>query len=157
MAESNGWWYDRRKKIYTPIDDHAKDVIRKPDRYRLDPENINIRMAGELGLTNRFRDQIIPMACAQGFIRVRLIKGHSTNTLGWQFTGEPHDAFAVLKRFAQRRGVGPMVEVTFTDFGLGRNLTTFWSDFDPETKPLQTFLKHWELVHAPTPMEVNRP
>jgi hypothetical protein len=149
MAESKGWWYDRRKKIYIPIEDHATAASDNPQKYRVDPGTELAKLCAVYRLHTGLRDRIIPGICSRGFIRVRLIKGHSVNTLGWQFTGEPHDAFATLKRFASRHGVGPLVETTFTDFGLGRTLTTFWGDFDPEKPPLKTFLEFWEFTHAP--------
>lgn len=149
MAESQGWWYDRRKKRFIKINDHARDAADHMDRYRIKTMTPLETACIAYSLYADMRDTIIKGVCNNGFIRVRLIKGHSTNTLGWQFIGVPHDAFAVLKRFAKRHGVGPLVEVTFTDFGLGRNLTTFWKDFDPEKPPLKTFLDHWEEIHWP--------
>ncbi len=147
MTDSQGWWYDRKKKIYIPIHDHAVAVVGDPKKYRIDRSNTFVRMAQAMGMDGRFRDQIIPLTCAQGFIRVRLIQGKDHSTLGWQFTGEPHKAFETLKRFTQRHDVGPTTEVTFTDFGLGRTLTTFWLDFNALKPPLLTLLQHWERTH----------
>ena len=147
MSESQGWWYDRKKKIYIKIDDHAQAVSECPKKYRIKtlyhPEFTKFEISPE----DR-RSLIIREVCSNGFIRARLIQGR-VSTLGWQFTGEPHKAFEILKRFAKNHGVGDLTEVTFSDFGLGRSITTFWHDFDPKVPPLSTFLDYWKMTHLP--------
>jgi hypothetical protein len=143
MTDSQGWWYDRKKKVHFKIHEHTEAVIQDTKRYRME----NCPLLDMVSFHHKVRSTIIPLVCSNGFIRIRLIQGKDHSTLGWQFTGEPHKAFEVLQKFAKRHDIGPTTEVTFTDFGLGRTLTTFWSDFNALKPPLLTMLLHWERTH----------
>ena len=104
MPTGFGFWYDRLKKRYWKITDHAQDAILYPNKFRAQ----NIVHLDPI----RNRDEIIRFVARQGFIRIRLIKDH----LGFQFHGNPESALKTLKRLARRHSLGPAIQVTFTDF-----------------------------------------
>jgi hypothetical protein len=102
-----GLFFDRRRRRYISIHEHASDVIAHPRRFRA-------QMVAGLDPV-RDRSVIIRHVASQGFVRVRWWRGD----LGWEFASEAEDAVRTLKSFIRRRGVGPVVVVNISDFASG--------------------------------------
>ena len=144
-----GWWYDRRRRCYIEIHDHAINACNDEKRYRiLDVTNACIRAAINLTKEGRqtetTRDLIIPAVCSKGFIRVRWLPKHAT--LGWQFAADPRGALKVLKRFINRFGVGPSVELTFTDFSTSKEAKCLISQIDGTA--ITEVIEYWEKTRV---------
>jgi hypothetical protein len=111
MPLGNGYFYDRKKKMYIDIMEHATDAVTRPEVFKShDVKNLN-------PVTDR--DTIVIHVLKQGFIRVRHWKDH----LGWQFWGEPEKALRDLRKYIKDNEVGDLANVTFTDFQSGNNVT----------------------------------
>lgn len=120
-----GWWLDRRRHRYLPIIDHTRTALEHPRRFRLRAADVTaIRAAGSV--FEHQRQVAIPLIASRGFLRIRWIPRQST--LGWQFHDDPAGALASLRRFAARHGLGPAIEVTFTDFASGRERRALLAD-----------------------------
>ncbi len=104
MPLGTGYFYDRHRRRYLRIREHASDAVAHPARFRA-------RAVAHLDPV-RDREVIVRQVAAQGFIRVRLWKAH----LGWEFHGDPEVAVAILRRFIARHCLGPVVVVQLTDF-----------------------------------------
>lgn len=113
MADSCGCWYDRHKRQFVHIRDHAQDALAAPKRYRIVEALAQLRIKKSRPIDGIIdREEIILITARAGFIRVRLVPGY----LGWQFYGDPAESVKVLKRFAGRYELGETTEVVFTDF-----------------------------------------
>ncbi len=119
MPLGTGFWFDRRKRRYHRIDEHAQDAIGHPGKFRSQP-------VAHLDPV-RDRDVIVIFVSQQGFIRIRHHRGH----LGWQFWGEPNDALDDLRRFCTKYEVGPATIVTATDFSTKLSVTASLASFAP--------------------------
>lgn len=106
-----GFWYDRDKRCWWRIRDHLLDALAYPERVRLTPAEVE-RIRASPGGFEAQRAVGIPLVASHGFIRVRLIR----DRLGWQFHVNPEGSLRVLRRFAARHELGPMVLVRWTDF-----------------------------------------
>jgi hypothetical protein len=110
MPLGDGFFYDRKRRRYIRITEHATDAVTRPDVFsshkvkHLDPV--------------KDRDTIVIHVLKNGFIRVR----HWKDRLGWQFWGDTEDALKTLKRYIKKNGVGDGAVITFTDFKTGKNI-----------------------------------
>lgn len=118
---SIGFWFDRRRHRYIEIEDHTRNALETPQRFRLGRADVDaIRAAGPV--FEHQRQVAIPRVASRGFIRIRWTPRQGA--LGWEFHGDPTAALAVLRRFARRHGVGPATVVTISDFSAGWTRTT---------------------------------
>lgn len=110
MPLGKGFFYDRKRKKYILIEEHATDAVTRPNIFKshdvkhLDPV--------------KDRDTIVIHVLRNGFIRVR----HWKDRLGWQFWGDISGSLKTLKSYIKRHGVGDGAIVTFTDFETGKNI-----------------------------------
>lgn len=110
MPLGEGFFYDRQRKRYIRITEHATDAVTRPDIFNshsvkhLDPV--------------KDRDTIVIHVLRNGFIRVR----HWKIRLGWQFWGDAAGALQTLKRYIKKHGVGDGAIITFTDFETGKSI-----------------------------------
>jgi hypothetical protein len=107
-----GFWYDRMNRRWWRIRDHLVDALAYPQRSRLTAAEADYIRATPGGFEAQ-RAIGITLVASHGFIRVRLIR----DRLGWQFHGDSEDSLRILRRFAARYELGPMVLVRWTDFG----------------------------------------
>lgn len=106
-----GYFYDRVKKKYILIDEHATDAVTRPVVFRSEEvKNLNPVMD---------RDTIVIHVLKKGFIRVR----HWKSDLGWQFWGDAPDSLKILKKYIKKNDVGDYASITFTDFMIGKTVT----------------------------------
>lgn len=140
MPWGTGMWYDRRRKRYIGINDHAIDAHHDPLAFRLTRKQIKH--------LNPIRDReaIIKLVCQQGFTRVRHYRGR----LGWQFWGFVEDSLDELQGFFGKFEVGPAEVVTFTDLAAPGKINTvegLAKDFaNPDLtqfKPLLALVTAW--------------
>lgn len=106
-----GFWYDRERQRWWRIRDHLLDALAHPERARLSSAEVE-RIRATPGGFEAQRSVGIPLVATHGFIRVRLIR----DRLGWQFHGDREDSLSVLRRFAARHELGPVILVRWTDF-----------------------------------------
>jgi hypothetical protein len=111
MPLGNGYFYDRKKKRYITISEHATDALASPEVFD----------CHEITHLNpvKDRDDIIVFVLKKGFIRVR----HWKDRLGWQFFGDLEGALKVLNKYMKDKEVGDACIVTFTDFQTFKSLT----------------------------------
>ena len=110
MPLGDGFFYDRNKKKYIRIDEHATDAVTRPDVFNShDVKHLN---------PTTDRDQIVIHVLKNGFIRVR----HWKERLGWQFWGNPQESLDILKKYIRKNGLGLGCIITFTDFSTGKNV-----------------------------------
>jgi hypothetical protein len=105
-----GYFYDRKRKKYILIEEHATDAITRPDTFGSHAVKHLNPVAD--------RDTIVIHVLRNGFIRVR----HWKDRLGWQFWGEPEKSLKTLKSYIKKNDIGEGSIVTFTDFQSGRNV-----------------------------------
>ncbi len=110
MPLGEGYFYDRKKKRYITIFEHATDAVERP----------NVFKSHEVKHLNPVtdRDTIVIHVLKKGFIRVRDWRGR----LGWQFWGNATEAIQTLRRYINRQGLGDSYIVTLTDFKTKKNL-----------------------------------
>ncbi len=156
MPLGKGYFLNRRTGRLHLVEEHASDVIKRPKRYGLTEENIQDTIGttavdAGYGLTEEERGLIIRLVTANGFIRIRYHK----DRLGYQFTGDPHDALDRLRRLMSRWGVGSYTLITFTDFSINRGVSNLAKYFTKgnETRAIAALLEHWDSTRK---LEVNR-
>jgi hypothetical protein len=110
MPLGDGYFYDRKKRKYIRIQEHATAVIENPKLYKSE----------EVASLNpvKDRDEIVLYALKQGFIRVRDYRGR----LGWQFYGDVEGALNELKKYMKKNEFGVGYVITFTDFRTGKEV-----------------------------------
>lgn len=117
MPLGEGYFYDRKRRRYISIQEHATDAVTRPEVFKshkvkhLDPVSD--------------RDIIVIHVLRQGFIRVRHWKQH----LGWQFWGAPKTSLEVLRRYIKKHDVGDGCIITFTDFATRKQSICQASEF----------------------------
>lgn len=106
MPRGKGYWYDRQKRRYRKIDEHATDAVATPALFR----------AGPVAHLNPVKDReaIVRHVASQGFIRIR-----HWDRLGFEFHGDKETALRVLKRYIKREEIGPYFLVHLADFATG--------------------------------------
>lgn len=104
MPLGQGYFYDRQRKRYIPIQEHATDAVTYPRRFRA-------QAVAHLNPVQD-RDQIVRHVVTQGFIRVRLWKH-----LSWEFQGEPREALRTLMRYIRAKDLGDLFPVHVADYG----------------------------------------
>lgn len=152
MPLGTGYWYDRQKRRYNLIDDHAGDAARSPERFRLTTVDLlraihrkDLKPHTSLGKvvvnSEEVRSVIIERVATAGFIRVRDWKGH----LGWEFAGDPEDALTVLRRYIKSQEIGNTTLITFTDFGMGVSITERAFQFGKglSKSPVKDLIDRW--------------
>jgi len=152
MPLGKGYWLNRRTSRLLEIDDHANDACSNPQRFNLTSEDLIKALMteniiphtnnGHIAVRNEDeRTLIIKRVCVAGFIRIRDYKAR----LGWQFAGDPPSALWELRRYGQRRQLGPLYEVTFSDFGLDTTVTGYYVDFtkDAESAAVKNLIDTW--------------
>jgi hypothetical protein len=152
MPLGTGYWYDRLNRRYLLIDDHAQDVCRNPQRFRLTAVDLQRAILrgdqkphtcqGHVVVNNEdVRALIIQRTAVAGYIRIRQWKGH----LGWEFAGDPEDALKVLRRYIKSKEIGNTTLITFTDFGMGVSLTERAFQFGKglHKSPVKDLIDRW--------------
>lgn len=110
MARGQGYFYDRKKRKYIEIDEHATDAINNYKKFRCnDVKDLCPR---------KDRDEIVRHVLAQGFIRVR----DHRDRIGWQFHGDSISALRVLRKYIKKHEVGNRI-ITFTNLETNRQIT----------------------------------
>jgi len=110
MPLGDGYFYDRKRKKYIRIEEHATDAVTRPDTFGSHAVKHLNPVAD--------RDTIVIHVLKNGFIRVR----HWKDRLGWQFWGEPEKSLKILKNYIKKNSVGDGAVVTFTDFESGKSI-----------------------------------
>jgi hypothetical protein len=110
MPLGDGYFYDRKRKKYIRIEEHATDAVTRPDTFRSHDVKHLSPVAD--------RDTIVIHVLKNGFIRVR----HWKDRLGWQFWGEPEKSLKTLKSYMKKNEIGNGTIITFTDFESGKNI-----------------------------------
>lgn len=152
MPLGTGYWYDRRNCRYCLIDDHAQDVCRNPQRFRLTSVDLQRAIVrgdqkphtcqGHVVINNEeVRSLVIQRTAVEGWIRVREWKGR----LGWEFAGDPESALKVLRRYIKSQEIGNNALITFTDFGMGVSITERAFQFGKglHKSPVKDLIDRW--------------
>lgn len=114
MIQGNGWYIDLTSGTSVPVHEHAKDVMREPQKFRINPRdiaNLNPDLPAD-------RDKIRRMVLHRGFARVR---SHG-NSVVVEFDIKVEDAVPIVIPFLTEN-FSPNTWVAFNDVTNNRQYT----------------------------------